>query len=138
MDKQEELKGWTYVWSRSIEKDGKGKGGGGRKDHLKENVSSIRYKPEENLKATSTNYFKINWSSSNWFLSVIGNSKLDLNKTVLSWCAIVGFSRLKCHISVTQSPKYTQLKRITNQFSFVYNVVKSLYILKCLLSHKSS
>ena len=32
-------------------------------------------------------------------------------------------------ISVTQSPKFTRLKRITNQLSFVYTVVKSLYIL---------
>ena len=26
---------------------------------------------------------------------------------VLSWCAIIGFGGLKCHILVTQSPKYT-------------------------------
>ena len=39
------------------------------------------------------------------------------------------FSGLKCHISVTQFPKYTRLKSIANQLSFVYNVVKSLYIL---------
>ena len=43
-------------------------------------------------------------------------------------CAIIGFRGLKFHVSVTQSPKYTRLKRITNQFSFVYTVVKSLYM----------
>ena len=40
------------------------------------------------------------------------------------------FSGLKCHISVTQSPKCTRLKRITNQFSFMYNFVNS-YIYCC-------
>ena len=48
--------------------------------------------------------------------------------TVLSCTLLLVFSGLNCHISVTQSPKYAQLKRITNQFSFVYTVVKSLYI----------
>ena len=56
---------------------------------------------------------------------------------VLSCALLLVFSGLKCRISVTQSSKYTWLKRITNQFllpifSFVYTVVKSLYILKIL------
>ena len=46
--------------------------------------------------------------------------------TVLSCALLLVFSRLKCIISVTQSPKHTRLKRITNQFSFVYIVAKSL------------
>ena len=48
---------------------------------------------------------------------------------VLSCALLLVFSGLKWHILVTQSPKYTRLKRITNQFIFVYTVVKSLYIL---------
>ena len=53
-----------------------------------------------------------------------------LSGTALSCALLLVFSVLKCHISVSQSPKYGRLKRITNQFSFVYTVVKSLYILK--------
>ena len=47
---------------------------------------------------------------------------------VLSCTLFLVFSRLKCRILVTQSPKYIRLKRIANQFSFVYTVVKSLNI----------
>ena len=47
---------------------------------------------------------------------------------VLSCGLLLVFSRLKFHILVTQSSKCTQLKRISNQLSFVYTVVKSLYI----------
>ena len=46
---------------------------------------------------------------------------------VLSCALLLVFSGLKYLILVTQSPKYTRLKRIINPFSFVYAVVKSLY-----------
>ena len=39
---------------------------------------------------------------------------------VLSCALLLVFSRLKCLILVTQSPKYSRLKRITNQIWFVY------------------
>ena len=55
--------------------------------------------------------------------------------TVLSFGLLLVFSGLKCLISVTQSLKYTRLKRITNQFSFVYIVAKSLYIQDTLTAH---
>ena len=55
-------------------------------------------------------------------------SPLQSLGSVLSCALLLLFSGLKCLIFVTQSPKYTRLKRITNQFSFVYTVVKSLYI----------
>ena len=46
-----------------------------------------------------------------------------------SECALLlVFSGLKLNILVTQSPKYTSLMRITNQFPFVYMIAKSLYI----------
>ena len=47
---------------------------------------------------------------------------------VLSCALLSVFSALKCLILLTQSPKYTWLKRITNQFSFVYTVVKQVAI----------
>ena len=56
-------------------------------------------------------------------------SQKGLYMIVLSCPLLLVFSRLKCHISVPQSPKYTWLKRITNQLSFVYTIAKSLYIL---------
>ena len=51
--------------------------------------------------------------------------------SVLSCALLLVLSGLNCLILVTQSPKYTRLKRITNQFSFVYIVAKSLYIYCC-------
>ena len=56
---------------------------------------------------------------------------------VLSCALLLVFSRLKCLILVTQSPKYTRLKRITDQLSFVYIVAKSLYIICGTYSHNS-
>ena len=51
-------------------------------------------------------------------------------------CAIsLLFSKLKCLISVTQSPKYKLLKRIINQLSFVYIVAKFLYIQDTFTAH---
>ena len=47
---------------------------------------------------------------------------------VLSCALLLVFSGQKCLILGTQSPKYTRLKRITNQSIFMYTVVKSLYI----------
>ena len=53
--------------------------------------------------------------------------------TVLSRALLLVFRGLKCYISVTQSPKCIQLKRITNQLSLVYTVVKSLYTVVILI-----
>ena len=47
---------------------------------------------------------------------------------ILSCTLLLVFSRLKFFFSVTQLPKYTRLKRVTNQLSYVCIVVKSRYI----------
>ena len=59
---------------------------------------------------------------------LVGQSFIPFYRPVLSCALLSVFSRLKCYFSVTQSPKCTPLKRITNQSSHVYTVVKSLYI----------
>ena len=61
---------------------------------------------------------------------------METKTSVLSCTLLLVFSGLKCHISVTQSPKCTRLKRITNQFSFcvhccqipIYTAVMSNYV----------
>ena len=80
-------------------------------------------------------------SSFSWALTPLSGTNIvtHLNCSgdlVLSWFARIGSSGLKCHILVTQSPKYTRLKRITNQFSFLYTVVKSLHLFDILTSCK--
>ena len=89
--------------------------------------------PKHWLKYTtpSPSYHKKFFSRSKVF--IVNFCRLRTNEPFYSFCpelwAIFVIQRTKVVHFGNQSPKCNQLKRITNQFSFVYNIAKSLYIL---------